>query len=83
MNLKPLPNHELEASIWLDLLQKELGSHIVNLTSLGPRVAGSYENEVLAVNFLTKTINNIIKNSREHRKILLDVTPDIVVVLFH
>ncbi|XP_032686560.1 endoplasmic reticulum metallopeptidase 1-like isoform X3 [Odontomachus brunneus] len=48
--------------------------HIVNLTSIGPRIAGSYENEVLAVKFLTTTINGIIKGTHENHKILLDIT---------
>lgn len=49
-------------------------SHIVNLTNFGPRVTGSYENEVLAVKFLTTTINNIIRDSYEHHEVTLDVT---------
>lgn len=48
-------------------------AHIVNLTSLGPRVTGSHENEVLAVKFLTTTINNIIREADENHKILLDI----------
>lgn len=48
--------------------------HILNLTSVGPRVAGSHENEVLAVNFLTSTINKIIENASKSHKILFDVT---------
>lgn len=48
--------------------------HIVNLTSIGPRIAGSYENEVLAAKFLTTTINGIIKGTHENHKILLDIT---------
>ncbi|KAL1449234.1 hypothetical protein WDU94_000450, partial [Cyamophila willieti] len=38
-------------------------NHLVNLTSLGPRPVGSFENEVLAVNFLRKEINNVIQQS--------------------
>lgn len=49
-------------------------NHVVNLTSFGPRIAGSYENEVLAVNFLTTTINNVMKTAHENHKILLNVT---------
>lgn len=30
-----------------------------NLTQIGPRVAGSYENEILAVDFLKRQINSI------------------------
>lgn len=49
-------------------------AHIINLTNIGPRVTGSYENEVLAVKFLTTTINNIIHEANENHKIILDVT---------
>lgn len=49
-------------------------NHIVNLTSLGPRIAGSYENEVLAIQFLTTVINNVMKEARENHKIFVDVT---------
>lgn len=49
-------------------------AHVYNLTSLGPRVAGSFENEVLAVNFLTTTINDIIRHANPNYKIEMDVT---------
>lgn len=49
-------------------------NHIVNLTSLGPRIAGSYENEVLAVNYLTKMINDVIKTAHENHRILFNIT---------
>lgn len=49
-------------------------NHVVNLTSIGPRITGSYENEVLAVNFLTTTINNVMKTAHENHKILLNIT---------
>lgn len=45
-----------------------------NLTSIGPRVTGSYENEVVAVKFLTNTINGIVKNANQNHKIFVDVT---------
>lgn len=48
--------------------------HVVNLTSIGPRVAGSYENEVLAVKFLMSVIDRIVKEASENHKILVDVT---------
>ncbi|KAF5278793.1 hypothetical protein FQA39_LY18351 [Lamprigera yunnana] len=44
-----------------------------NLTSLGPRVAGSYANEVLAVNYLKKEIETIIQNAKKQNVIELDV----------
>lgn len=49
-------------------------NHVVNLTTLGPRIAGSYENEVLAVKFLTTTINNVMKTAHENHRILLNIT---------
>lgn len=44
-----------------------------NLTALGPRVAGSYVNEVLAVNLLKNEIEKIITNAKENNVIQLDV----------
>ncbi|KAK4885667.1 hypothetical protein RN001_001938 [Aquatica leii] len=44
-----------------------------NLTALGPRVAGSYTNEVLAVNVLKKEIQHIIKNAKDNNVIQLDI----------
>ncbi|XP_076294654.1 endoplasmic reticulum metallopeptidase 1 isoform X2 [Lasioglossum baleicum] len=49
-------------------------NHLEQLTSIGPRIVGSYENEVLAIKYLTDTINNIVKDSNENHKILVDVT---------
>lgn len=44
-----------------------------NLTDFGPRTAGSYENEVLAVNILKREIETIIKEANPKNKIELDV----------
>lgn len=44
-----------------------------NLTSLGPRIAGSYENDVLAVNLLKGIVQEIIDNAKEHHVIEVDV----------
>lgn len=49
-------------------------NHVVNLTLLGPRVAGSYANEVRAVNYLTAVINETIKQANDNHKIVIDVT---------
>ncbi|KAK6643611.1 hypothetical protein RUM43_005121 [Polyplax serrata] len=46
---------------------------LVKLTDIGPRVAGSYENEVLAVDLLKKEINKIIEQSNPVQTIELDV----------
>lgn len=47
--------------------------HLIELTSFGPRVSGSYENEVLAVNFLKREINKIINESRDIHVIQMDI----------
>lgn len=47
--------------------------HLRNLTSLGPRVAGSYVNEVLTVNLLRKEIETIITNAKKKHVIELDI----------
>ncbi|KAJ8939089.1 hypothetical protein NQ314_011243 [Rhamnusium bicolor] len=44
-----------------------------NLTKIGPRTAGSYQNEVLAVNLLKDEIENIIKNANRNHVIELDI----------
>lgn len=44
-----------------------------NLTKMGPRPAGSYENEVLAVDVLKTEIENIMIGANEHHLIELDV----------
>lgn len=48
-------------------------NHLKKLTSFGPRIAGSYENDVLAVKFLKEEIQKIINNAEEHNIIQLDV----------
>lgn len=48
-------------------------NHLKTLTNFGPRISGSYENEVLAVNFLKDEINNIISEAKEHNVIELDI----------
>lgn len=47
--------------------------HVAKLTSLGPRVAGSHENEVLAVDYLTSAIDQIINGAQKSHKIEVDV----------
>ncbi|XP_018563035.1 endoplasmic reticulum metallopeptidase 1 isoform X1 [Anoplophora glabripennis] len=44
-----------------------------NLTKMGPRTAGSYENEVLAVEILQKEIDSIMKDANKKHKIQLDI----------
>lgn len=49
-------------------------NHLVNLTSIGPRIVGSYENEVLAIKYLTSIISSVVKDANENHKILVNVT---------
>ena len=49
-------------------------NHLVNLTSIGPRIVGSYENEVLAIKYLTNIISSVVKGANENHKILVNVT---------
>ncbi|RZC42718.1 hypothetical protein BDFB_009328, partial [Asbolus verrucosus] len=44
-----------------------------NLTKIGPRIAGSYANEVTAVNLLKDAVQEIIDNAHENHFIELDV----------
>ncbi|KAG6454318.1 hypothetical protein O3G_MSEX008637 [Manduca sexta] len=43
--------------------------HLVNLTSIGPRVAGSYENEVVAVRILVETLKEIARTASPHNRV--------------
>ncbi|CAH1955287.1 unnamed protein product [Acanthoscelides obtectus] len=43
------------------------------LTKMGPRITGGYENEVLAVDYITREINFIIQQAHQNQKIELDV----------
>lgn len=40
---------------------------------MGPRVSGSYNNEVLAVNFLKREIDSIQRSAHRNQKIYADV----------
>ncbi|KAJ8925688.1 hypothetical protein NQ315_009535 [Exocentrus adspersus] len=44
-----------------------------NLTKIGPRTAGSFENEVLAVKVLQEEIESIIRDANENHVIELDI----------
>ncbi|KAJ8963361.1 hypothetical protein NQ318_018833 [Aromia moschata] len=43
------------------------------LTKIGPRITGGYENEFIAVNFLERRIYNIIQHAHPNQKIELDL----------
>ncbi|KAM3959411.1 LOW QUALITY PROTEIN: uncharacterized protein ACR2FA_006478 [Aphomia sociella] len=47
--------------------------HLVNLTSMGPRVAGSYENEVAAVRVLVQAVQHIARAASPHNRVDLDL----------
>ncbi|XP_052743938.1 endoplasmic reticulum metallopeptidase 1-like [Bicyclus anynana] len=47
--------------------------HLVNLTSIGPRVAGSYENEVAAVRVLTAAARGVAAAASAHNRVDHDV----------
>ncbi|CAH1640024.1 unnamed protein product [Spodoptera littoralis] len=47
--------------------------HLINLTAIGPRVAGSYENEVLAVGVLVAAVKDIAAHASPHNQLELDV----------
>ncbi|CAH4032462.1 unnamed protein product [Pieris brassicae] len=47
--------------------------HLVNLTSIGPRVAGSYENEVAAVKVLVNAARGIQSAASAHNRVEFDV----------
>lgn len=76
-----LENHHLPTP----LLHKDIENHpnefiaeramdrLVKLTDIGPRVAGSYENEVLAVKVLKDEIDEIIKEAKSIHSIEVDI----------
>ncbi|CAG4989248.1 unnamed protein product [Colias eurytheme] len=47
--------------------------HLVNLTSIGPRVAGSYENEVAAVKVLLEAARGVQAAASPHNHVEVDV----------
>ncbi|XP_060528863.1 endoplasmic reticulum metallopeptidase 1-like [Cylas formicarius] len=44
-----------------------------NLTSIGPRIAGSYENEVIAVKIITGEIEEIMRGANRNNVVELDI----------
>lgn len=61
---KDNPNAFIAERAWADLK---------TLNDMGPRVSGSYTNEVLAVNFLKREINSIQQAAHKNQKIHADV----------
>lgn len=48
-------------------------NNLKNLTSLGPRIAGSFVNEILTIDLLKKQIETIISNAKDNNIIQLDI----------
>ncbi|XP_068620663.1 endoplasmic reticulum metallopeptidase 1-like, partial [Battus philenor] len=48
-------------------------AHLVNLTAIGPRVAGSYENEVLAVRWALEALRRVAAAASPHNRLQVDV----------
>lgn len=47
--------------------------HLNELTAIGPRVAGSYENEVAAVRVLVEAVRRIAREASPHNRVEVDV----------
>ncbi|KAJ4449773.1 hypothetical protein ANN_01177 [Periplaneta americana] len=47
--------------------------HLMRLTDIGPRTAGSYENEVLAIKFFSEEIGAIANRAKQIHKVQVDV----------
>lgn len=54
-------------------IEERARDHLRQLTSVGPRPAGSYENEVLAVDFIRRRLENIQKRCNRVHNLLIDV----------
>ena len=48
-------------------------NHLMRLTDIGPRTAGSYENEVLAIRFFMDEIQAIMKTVNPVHKVEVDI----------
>ena len=48
-------------------------NYLMNLTRLGPRPVGSFENEVLALNFFSKELNAIIDGANRIHRVTYDL----------
>ena len=54
-------------------IEERARDHLRQLTSVGPRPAGSYENEVLAVDFIRRRLEGIQKRAHGVHSMLIDV----------
>ncbi|KAJ8924322.1 hypothetical protein NQ315_007115 [Exocentrus adspersus] len=73
-NRLPTPLTVADEKMYPDSFISERAIHDLKvLTSIGPRIAGGYENEVLAVEFLKREINLIIQQANRNQYIELDL----------
>ncbi|XP_063386153.1 endoplasmic reticulum metallopeptidase 1-like [Cydia fagiglandana] len=68
-----LPEPLTQAAEPTSFIAENAHIHLVNLTSIGPRVAGSYENEVLAVGVLVGALREIAAGAAPHHILEIDV----------
>ena len=54
-------------------IEERARDHLRQLTSVGPRPAGSYENEVLAVEFIRRQLTKIQKATKSAHNLIIDV----------
>lgn len=54
-------------------IEERAREHLRQLTSVGPRPAGSYENEVLAVDFIKRRLESIQKRVKAVHNVVIDV----------
>lgn len=70
----PTPLSIKDEAIYRDrFIAERARNYLINLTRIGPRTVGSFENEVLAVNFLSKEINTIMNTANKNHKITYDL----------
>ncbi|XP_061721042.1 endoplasmic reticulum metallopeptidase 1-like [Cydia pomonella] len=68
-----LPEPLTQAAEPTSFIAENAHKHLVTLTSIGPRVAGSYENEVLAVGVLVGALREIAAGASPHHILEIDV----------
>lgn len=54
-------------------IEERARDHLRQITSVGPRPAGSYENEVLAVDFIRRRLESIQKRTKSVHNFMIDV----------
>ena len=70
----PRPLTLADANVHNDrFIEERARDHLRQLTSVGPRPAGSYENEVLAVDFLRRRLESIQKRIKNVHSLSIDV----------